>query len=103
MFVVGTDAAGAVHPSWQDNLSLALPLQSRMSGDVPELFRRINLRSESFNQQLSSGYMLLECGSCANSLDEAQRAARLFATEFAKILKATPHKDEAVEKITKKW
>ena len=88
MFVVGTDAAGAVHPSWQDNLSLALLLQSRMSGDVPELFRRINLRSASFNQQLSSGYMLLECGSCANSLDEAQRAARLFATEFAKILKS---------------
>lgn len=87
MLVVGTDAAGANHPSWENNLSLALRLQSEMAADYPTLFRRINLRSASFNQQLSDGYLLLECGSCANSREEAARAARIFATGFARLIK----------------
>lgn len=87
MFVVGTDEAGAVHPSWEENLCLALRVQSEISGDCPGLFRRINLRSASFNQQLSSGYMLLECGSAANTRAEAERAAEIFATGLARVIK----------------
>ena len=86
MFVVGTDESGNNHPSWRDNLSLALTLQSEISEDYPTLFRRINLRSASFNQQLSSGYILLECGSFANTHEEAKNAARMFATGMAKAL-----------------
>ncbi len=87
MFVVGTNAAGASHPNWKDNLSLALKLQSEISADHPKLFRRINLRTASFNQQLSPGYMLLECGSCANSYEEAEAAAEIFATGLARVIK----------------
>lgn len=87
MFVVGTNAAGAYHPDWKDNLSLALKIQSEISADHPKLFRRINLRTASFNQQLSSGYMLLECGSCANSYEEAEAAAEIFATGLARVIK----------------
>lgn len=87
MFVVGTNAAGASHPDWQNNLSLALYLQSEISKDCPELFRRINLRTASFNQQLSPGYLLLECGSCANTLEEAENAAQIFATGLARVIK----------------
>ena len=87
MFVVGTNAAGASHPDWQNNLSLALCLQSEISKDCPELFRRINLRTASFNQQLSPGYLLLECGSCANTLEEAENAAEIFATGLARVIK----------------
>lgn len=87
MFVVGTDSAGASHPYWKDNLSLALKIQSEISQDHPKLFRRINLRTASFNQQLSPGYMLLECGSCANSYEEAEAAAEIFATGLARVIK----------------
>lgn len=87
MFVVGTNAAGASHPDWQNNLSLALYLQSEISKDCSELFRRINLRTASFNQQLSPGYLLLECGSCANTLEEAENAAEIFATGLARVIK----------------
>ncbi len=87
MFVVGTNAAGANHPNWQENLSLALHLQSEISKDYPELFRKINLRTASFNQQLSPGYLLLECGSCANTQQEAQNAAEIFATGLARVIK----------------
>ncbi len=86
MFVVGTNQSGANHPYWQDNLSLALTLQEKIGEYNPGLFRGINLRSASFNQQLSPGYMLLECGSAANTLEEAETAAELFATGFAKVL-----------------
>lgn len=87
MFVVGTNQSGANHPNWQENLSLALTLQNKIGASTPGLFRGINLRSASFNQQLSPGYMLLECGSAANTLEEAETAAELFATGFAKVLK----------------
>lgn len=86
MLVVGTDAAGADHPHWEDNLSLALHIQKALSEDCPGLLRRINLRTASFNQQRSSGYLLLECGASANRREEAVRAARLFATGFARML-----------------
>jgi stage II sporulation protein P len=86
MFVVGTNQAGADHPAWQDNLALAMTLQSEIGKTNPDLFRRINLRSASFNQQRSNGDLLLECGSSANTLEEAEKAAELFATGLARII-----------------
>ena len=83
MLVVGTDAGGAKHPNWQTNLSLALSLQQKMNDRVPGLARPINLRSASFNQQLSDGYLLLETGASGNTLEEALRAIRLFAVCYA--------------------
>lgn len=85
MLVVGTDAFGADHPSWQDNLNIACKLQSRLNAEYP-LARPINLRGASFNQQFRVGSMLLEVGSCGNTLDEAKRAVRLFAAAFADLL-----------------
>ena len=86
MLVVGTNAAGANHPNWSDNLSLALQLQKKLSDDYPGMFRRINLRMASFNEQLSSGYLLLECGAFANSRVQAERAAKLFGTGLARLI-----------------
>ena len=86
MFVIGTDAAGGDHPSWQDNLSLALSLQGRVAERYPKLFRRINLREPTFNADLSNGSLLLECGTCANTYAECVRAIRLFGAEFARVI-----------------
>ena len=85
MLVVGTDAYGADHHGWQDNLNIACKLQSLLNADYP-LARPINLRGASFNQQFRAGSMLLEVGSCGNTLDEAKLAARLFAAAFADML-----------------
>ena len=86
MLVVGTNDAGADHPHWSDNLSLALHIQKQLSEDYPGLFRKINLRAASFNEQLSSGYLLLECGSIANKRSQAERAAKLFGTGLARMI-----------------
>ncbi len=87
MIVVGSDARGADHPNWQENMKLALTLEEHLLSDVPGIARAINLRSSSFNQQYSNGSLLLEIGSCGNSLEEAKKAGETVALALAKIIK----------------
>jgi len=86
MFVVGTNELGHNHPAWQENLSLALRLQEEIGETYPSLCRSINLRNVPFNQQLSNGYLLLEVGTCANTLTEALRSARAFGENLARVI-----------------
>lgn len=87
MLVVGTDEAGANHPNWQSNLRVAQAIQNSAEEKYPSLMRGINLRRASFNQQIASGYFLLEAGSCGGELSEAQKSVRLFAKSFADVIK----------------
>jgi len=79
MLVVGSDDAGLSHPAWKENLTLAIKLQQRMNGIDSTLARPITVRTNRFNQQLTTGSLLVEVGSHGNTLQEALRAARLFA------------------------
>lgn len=79
MFVVGTDYGGLTHPNWQENLALALKLQTQLEGLCPGICRNINLRSQRFNQDLSAGSMLVEIGASGNSRQEALRTAEVLA------------------------
>lgn len=83
MFVVGTDHGGSGHTSWRDNLSLAARMQRSIAEQYPSLMRDINLRSASFNEQYTSGSLLLEVGSAASTIDEAVLSGRIFAEYFA--------------------
>lgn len=79
MLVVGSDASGLEHPNWQENLKLALYLQTAVNPVHPTLMRPIKLCEERYNQQLTSGSLILEVGSNGNTLQEAVTAVRLFA------------------------
>lgn len=83
MFVVGTDHGGSGHTSWRDNLSLAARMQRSIAEQYPSLMRDINLRSASFNEQYTSGSLLLEVGSAASTIDEAVLSGMIFAEYFA--------------------
>ncbi len=87
MSVVGTDYKGAAHPNWEINLSLAATLQSRLNDSYSKLARHIYLRGASFNQQYTEGSLLLEIGSCGNTLAEAKRAGEIVAKELSQIIK----------------
>lgn len=87
MLVVGTNEAGADHPEWKKNLTVATRLQKRLIEYNEELVRPINIRSASFNEQYSPGFLLLEVGSCANTLSEAKASAEIFASVFADMIK----------------
>ena len=79
MFVVGTDYGGLTHPNWQENLALALKLQTQLESLCPGICRNLNLRSQRFNQDLSAGALLVEVGSSGNTHAEALRAAQILA------------------------
>ncbi|MCI8589261.1 MAG: hypothetical protein HFE77_00875 [Clostridiales bacterium] len=87
MLVVGTDKGGADHPNWQTNLTIAAQLQSRLITYHESLARPINIRTASFNQQYAPGSLLVEVGTCANTLTEAKEAAKAFAKTFAALVK----------------
>ncbi len=84
MLVVGTDEAGAKHKEWTKNLRTAAEIQKGVFEENENLMRPLNLRKASFNQQLSSGYFILEAGNCANTLEEAKLSMSVFAKSFAK-------------------
>lgn len=79
MLVVGSNDTGLEHPSWKENLTLAIRLQGEMNALSPTLARPITIRTNRFNQQLTTGSLLVEVGSHGNTLQEALAAARLFA------------------------
>lgn len=83
MFVVGTDHGGSGHTEWGSNFGLAARLYHALEAENPGIMRPVNLRSASFNQQYTCGSLILEIGSCAGSLENAVRSARLFAQAFA--------------------
>ena len=86
MFVVGTDEFGADHPGWKQNLKVAVSLQLRLNSSYKNIARPISLRGASFNEQYSPGYLLLEVGSCANTLEEAKLSAAAFADIYADVI-----------------
>lgn len=87
MMVMGTDAAGLMHPAWRENMALAVKLQAQLEKLCPGICRPISLRSQRFNQDLSPGSLLIEVGAAGNTRQEA-----LLGAEFlAKALIALSH------------
>ena len=79
MMLVGTGEGGLEHPNWEQNLRLALYLQQAVNAKYPTLARPISVTKERYNQQLTTGSMILEVGSSGNTLQEALAAVRLYA------------------------
>lgn len=86
MLVVGTDGSGASHPYWIDNLALAVRYQQELISDYVSLARPIVLRNSRYNQNLSTGSLLVEVGGHGNTLTEALAGARLFAQSVSQVL-----------------
>ena len=86
MMVMGSDAGGMKHPNWRVNLSLAVSIQKAITDKWATLARPIVLRTSRFNQQQSTGAILLEVGTHGNTLQEAITASRLFARTIADMM-----------------
>lgn len=87
MMVMGVaDTASSPHPKWRENLHLAMALQSRLSQVQEGLVRPISLTNSRYNQHLSSGYMLVEMGSDANTLAEAMYSGSLLGQSLAQVM-----------------
>ncbi len=88
MFVIGSDQNTPEHTNWKKNLTLAVKTNESINLNYEDLTRSISLRSSSYNQEYTPGSLLIEIGSCGNTLEEAKRAACIFAYEIGKIIKA---------------
>ena len=87
MFVVGTNGGGLQHDNWKENLKLAMKFQEAVNKRCPNLARPINLRTERFNQQMTTGSLIIEVGTNGNTLDEAVRAGVAAAEAIAGVIK----------------
>ena len=88
MLVVGMmNTEKSPNPHTQDNLAFAAQLQQHLHSQYPTLMRPLTLANARYNQQLSTGMILLEVGSDANTLSEACYSAELFAEELVKVLR----------------
>ena len=85
MLVMGSNALYD-HHKWEENLSLAVKIQAEMNTLWPTLARPIDLRENRYNQQLTTGSLLVEVGSHGNTLQEALAAARMFARAAGAVL-----------------
>ena len=88
MMIVGSNEKGAPEYDWQSNLVLAAAIQQTMFKDAKGVTRQIYLRGATYNQQHANHGILLEIGSCGNTLSEAHTAAKAFASAFAKVIKS---------------
>ena len=86
MFVMGTGSAGLNHPDWHENLKLALHMQNEMNTLYPSLAKPIKLSEYRYNQQATTGSMIVEVGCTGNTLEEAITAARYFAHAASNVI-----------------
>lgn len=84
MLVMGTN-----YDTWEENLSLAAKLQSQLETQAPGIMRPINLRAQRFNQDLSTGALLVEMGAAGNTHAEAMLAAEELARAIVALARGT--------------
>ncbi len=78
MLVMGSETGGiSGFPDWKQNLRLAMRFHQKIETMYPGLARPLLLKSSKYNQNLTTGSMLLEVGTDANTLDEAKYSAEL--------------------------
>ena len=88
MLVMGSETGSVKnHPKWKENLKLAVKLQNLLAKDYPTLARPIRLVSSKYNQNLTTGSLLIEVGTDANTLEEACYSAELLGNTISKLLK----------------
>lgn len=86
MCVVGTDERTGTHSGWRTNLAFACQLQARLFEKSDSLVRKMSIRSAAYNQRWAPGSLLLEVGSCGNTLSEAKACAKTIAEQIASIV-----------------
>lgn len=78
---------GMGNEHYKENLKLAFKLQERLETDYKTLARPIYLTSKKYNQNITNGSLLIEIGTDANTIKEAETSAAMVGKALAKVLK----------------
>lgn len=89
MIIAGCDNGGTVSlPHWQDNLKFAAAWETAMESAYPGLTRPVLCAYRFYNQDVTTGSLLIEVGGHANTLTEAVRAGEYAARALAALFGA---------------
>ena len=86
MVISNCDDGSGLISEWRQNLRFAAALTDAIETRAPGLTRPILFSHRKYNQQLSTGALLLEFGSHANTLEESKRTARVVGEALAQFL-----------------
>ncbi len=90
MIMCGNDNNGYYDfDGWEDNMALAVKLQSMAETKYPGMTRPLYFGNFMYNMNLAPGSLLIEVGTDANTLDEAQYSGELLGNVIAAVLKET--------------
>ena len=91
MIISGCDDGTMNMPNYMQNLRLASLFQQQIENDYPSLTRPVLFDYRKYNQDLSTGGLLLEFGSHANTLEQAVYSGHLVGKSIAKALLSLRH------------
>ncbi|HHW45565.1 MAG TPA: stage II sporulation protein P [Clostridiales bacterium] len=87
MLVLGCEDGNVTgFPNWRENLRLGLKVQQLCEVKYPGLARAIHFAPKKYNQHLSTGSMIIEVGTDANTLEEAIYSGQLIGKVLGSVL-----------------
>lgn len=89
MIICGADKNGSL-PNFRENLRFAAAWQAAMERRSPGLTRPVLFDYRYYNQDLTTGSLLIEVGGHANTLEEALNAGDLAGAALAELFTAAP-------------
>lgn len=85
MIISGCDDGTMGMPNYMQNFRLASKLQSQIESDWKGLTRPVLFDYRHYNQDLTTGSLLIEVGSHGNSIEQAQYSGELIGQSLAKL------------------
>ncbi len=88
MLVMGSQSGNTKNfPCYQENLKLAFKIQSKAEEMYKGLARSLLLMPKNYNQSLTTGSVLIEIGTDANTIKEAEYSAELLGEILTELFK----------------
>lgn len=87
MLVMGSQSGSVKNfPKYEENLKLAVKIQQKTETMYPGLARAVSLMPRNYNESLTTGSVLIEIGTDANTFEEAMYSAELLGNVLAELL-----------------
>ncbi len=86
MIISGCDDGTMDMPNFMDNFHFACLLQRQMESDYPGLTRPVLFDYRQYNQDMTTGSILIEVGSHGNTLEQAEYAGELVGASLVRAL-----------------
>ena len=86
MIISGCDDGTMDYPNYGENLQFSIALQEQLEGMYPGLTRPILFDYRLYNQDLTTGSILIEVGGHGNTLEEACYSGELIGKVLSELL-----------------